>query len=76
MPSDGTQADKDSDVDCQKMVYDRCEEEEELDSNGVCRAPTDCSDQCDGAYGKLEASVGICRCENSLTAKEICAGDC
>jgi hypothetical protein len=53
VPTDGSNPDSDSDVDCQKIVYERCDSDKLLDSNGVCRIPTDCSDQCDGAYGKI-----------------------
>lgn len=76
VPSDGTLPDEDSDVDCQKMVFERCETGAELDANGVCRGPSDCSDQCDGSAGTLEPGLGVCRCENSLTAKEVCDSTC
>ena len=76
VPSDGTDADEDSDVDCQKMVYQRCGADQQLDSNGVCRAPTDCWDECNGEPGAVEPNLGVCRCESSVTAREACGRTC
>ena len=76
MPSDGTDPDQDSDVDCQKMVYQRCGADQQLDSNGVCRGPQDCWDQCNGGYGVVEPNLGVCRCENSVAVKDACGRSC
>ena len=76
VPADGSPADEDSDVDCQKMVYERCSTDELLDSNGVCRAPTQCEDQCDGGQGVVDPGLGVCICDNSLSAKDICDTSC
>lgn len=75
VPSDGSSADKDSDVDCQKRVYERCPGGRSLDANGVCRGKADCAAQCDGV-GTLEAGLGVCRCDGTATAKEICDSTC
>jgi hypothetical protein len=75
-PSDGSPPDEDSEVDCQRRVYTRCAADQALDSNGVCRAATDCADECDGAPGTREAGLGVCRCENAVTAKEVCDSAC
>lgn len=76
MPSDGSSAEEDSDVDCQKMVYERCSSDDTLDSNGVCRAPSQCDDQCDGGYGIVDPGLGICTCESSVSAKDVCDSRC
>lgn len=76
VPSDGSAPDIDSDVDCQKMVFARCETGQELDSNGACKGPTDCAAECDGAYGAVEAGLGVCRCGDAATAKEVCDEQC
>lgn len=74
--ADGSPPDEDSDVDCEKMVYERCSADELLDSNGVCRAPTECEDQCDGGYGAVDRGLGVCICDNKVSAKDVCDTAC
>jgi len=58
------------------MVYERCSADELLDSNGVCRAPTECEDQCDGGYGAVDRGLGVCICDNKVSAKDVCDTAC
>jgi hypothetical protein len=58
------------------MVFQRCSGDEEMDSNAACRLKDDCSAQCSGGAGEMEASLGVCACADATTAKDICDKEC
>jgi hypothetical protein len=64
-PIDGTGAFDDGYSDCERKIYDKCEDGQVRDSNGVCRGENDCSLECDGGAGEIQLNFGICQCENT-----------
>ena len=75
-PIDGSSKNDDGYADCEKKIYENCDEEiEARDSNGDCRYKYDCREACDGGVGTVQFN-GICQCQNIKTVDEICPHEC
>ena len=53
-----------------------CPDGQELDINGICREINDCSAECNGGTGTIQANFGICQCDDITTSLQACDADC
>jgi hypothetical protein len=78
VPSDGGSAGVDSDVDCEAIVYQRCSGKYAHDSNGICSDEDSCESVCGSVenVAAFDTNLGICTCDDTITAKEVCDSTC
>eukprot|EP01022_Parablepharisma_sp_SALTPOND_P016781 TRINITY_DN2541_c0_g1_i1.p1 TRINITY_DN2541_c0_g1~~TRINITY_DN2541_c0_g1_i1.p1 ORF type:complete len:3538 (+),score=416.51 TRINITY_DN2541_c0_g1_i1:4982-15595(+) len=70
------QSDVNSKVDCQPIVYRRCEGDEVRSHDGTCKGLDDCESACNGAPGVRSLTLGICECSHVEQVEKVCNKDC
>ncbi|CAM9294549.1 unnamed protein product, partial [Choristocarpus tenellus] len=69
-------SDLDGEVDCQPIVYDRCDTGEALGANGECISDSGCYTSCGSAGGTLTTNLGVCECNGMQSLDVVCDTAC
>ncbi|KAL0230075.1 hypothetical protein PCE1_003639 [Barthelona sp. PCE] len=73
------QTDADSIIDCQPIVYDRCDDGQFRTTEGLCVTPASlstCKTECPSGSGSFDESLGLCICSETLDEDVICNATC
>ncbi len=70
------QSDVNSKVDCQPIVYSRCDGDNIRSNDGSCKGKDACSSSCDGGSGTRSLTLGICECTDVQEVEKVCNKDC
>jgi len=70
------QSDVNSKLDCQPIVYRRCEGDSIRAHDGSCKGMDDCETACGGYPGKRSITLGICECSYVEQVEKVCNKEC
>lgn len=72
----GLTTNKNSGVDCDSKIYERCSGTQETDLYGNCKSSDDCKKECNGGSGKIQSGLGVCQCDSAVNVDDICNEAC